>query len=98
MPQATASRCATSTWAAFPCASCPASRPERSTAMPIAMIHIAAGRSEETKRALLSNVTEAIARSLDAPVASVRVLLQEVPETHWASGGVTLAERRQPGA
>ncbi|MGO3740673.1 2-hydroxymuconate tautomerase family protein [Kerstersia sp.] len=63
--------------------------------MPIAMIHIAAGRSEEAKRALLSNVTEAIARSLDAPIASVRVLLQEVPETQWASGGVTLAERHQ---
>ncbi|WP_434726816.1 tautomerase family protein [Pseudomonas sp. Je.1.5.c] len=58
------------------------------------MLHIAAGRSEEQKHALLVNVTQAIAASLDAPLESIRVVIQEVPETHWAAGGVTLAERR----
>lgn len=62
--------------------------------MPIAMIHLAEGRSEEKKHALLVNVTQAIAQSLDVPVESVRVLLQEIPETQWAAGGKTLAERR----
>ncbi|MFR0713583.1 2-hydroxymuconate tautomerase family protein [Enterobacterales bacterium BD_CKDN230030183-1A_HGKHYDSX7] len=62
--------------------------------MPIAMLHIATGRSEEQKHALLVNVTQAIAVSLDAPLESIRVVIQEVPETHWAAGGVTLAERR----
>ena len=63
--------------------------------MPIAMIHLAEGRSEEKKHALLVNVTQAIAQSLDVPVESVRVLLQEIPETQWAAGGKTLAERRR---
>lgn len=62
--------------------------------MPIAMIHIAEGRSEELKHQLLVNVTEAIAKSLGAPVESVRVLIQEIPETQWAAGGRTLAERK----
>ena len=66
--------------------------------MPIAMIHLAEGRSEEKKQALLVNVTQAIAQSLDVPVESVRVLLQEIPETQWTAGGKTLAERRRGNA
>ncbi|NBA93650.1 2-hydroxymuconate tautomerase family protein [Pseudomonas sp. R5(2019)] len=66
--------------------------------MPIAMIHIAEGRSEEKKHALLVNVTRAIAESLDAPLESVRVLIQEIPERQWAAGGKTLAERRHSNA
>ncbi|MDN4546717.1 2-hydroxymuconate tautomerase [Pseudomonas sp. C32] len=66
--------------------------------MPIAMIHIAEGRSEELKHQLLVNVTEAIAKSLGAPVESVRVLIQEIPETQWAAGGRTLAERKRSQA
>lgn len=62
--------------------------------MPIAFIHIAEGRSEPQKRALLHKVTQAIAESLGAPIESVRVLIQEVPATQWAAGGQTLAERR----
>lgn len=62
--------------------------------MPITMIHLTQGRSEEKKHALMVNVTLAIAESLDIPVESVRVLIQEIPETQWAVGGKTLAERR----
>lgn len=63
--------------------------------MPIAMIHIAEGRSEELKHQLLVNVTDAIAKSLNAPIESVRVLIQEIPESQWAAGGKTLAERKR---
>ncbi|HDS1733276.1 2-hydroxymuconate tautomerase family protein [Pseudomonas sp. BP8] len=66
--------------------------------MPIAMIHIAEGRSEELKHQLLVNVTDAIAKSLNAPIESVRVLIQEIPETQWAAGGKTLAERKRSQA
>ncbi|WP_414155760.1 tautomerase family protein [Pseudomonas sp. BNK-43-a] len=62
--------------------------------MPIAIIHIAEGRTPEKKRALLDKVTLAIADSLEVSVESVRVLLQEIPETQWTAGGQTLAERR----
>ncbi|MCD9117157.1 2-hydroxymuconate tautomerase family protein [Pseudomonas bijieensis] len=63
--------------------------------MPIAIINIIEGRSEEKKQALLSNVSKAIADSLDAPLESVRVLIQEYPDTQWAAGGQTIAERRK---
>jgi 4-oxalocrotonate tautomerase len=66
--------------------------------MPIAIIHIAEGRPADKKRALITNVTNAIAASLDAPVASVRVLVQEHPPELWGAGGETLAERQSAAA
>ena len=61
--------------------------------MPIAHIHILEGRSDEKKAALLKNVAWAISDSLDAPLETVRVLIQEVPKTHWGIGGTSAAER-----
>ena len=43
--------------------------------MPIAILNIIEGRDLEKKRALTKAVTEAICKSLDAPVQSVRCLL-----------------------
>ena len=62
--------------------------------MPIAMIHIVEGRDMERKRRLISAVSEAIATSLDAPPASIRVVLHEVPPDLWGVGHQTIAERR----
>lgn len=62
--------------------------------MPIAMIHIAADRSNEKKQALLMSVSQAISTSLEVSIDSVRVIIQESPESQWAAGGQTLAERR----
>lgn len=62
--------------------------------MPIAMIHISVGRSDEKKHDLLMAVSQAIATSLEVSIDSVRVIIQEIPESQWAAGGQTLAERR----
>ena len=62
--------------------------------MPIAMIHIVEGRDMEKKRRLIAAVSEAIATSLDAPAASIRVLVHEVPADLWGVGHQTIAERR----
>ena len=62
--------------------------------MPIATIHIVEGRDMESKRRLIAAVSEAIATSLDAPAASIRVLVQEVPAELWGVGHQTIAERR----
>ncbi|WP_231981999.1 hypothetical protein [Pseudomonas poae] len=37
------------------------------------------------------NATHAIAESLDVLVESIRVITQEIPETQWAAGDITLA-------
>jgi len=55
--------------------------------MPIAQIYLLEGRTDEQKEILISKVTEAIAQSLDAPEASVRVVLTEVPKQHFGIGG-----------
>jgi 4-oxalocrotonate tautomerase len=60
--------------------------------MPIAVIHILEGRSPEKKAALLDSVSRAISVSLDAPLESVRVLIQEVPKSLWGIGGNSAAE------
>jgi 4-oxalocrotonate tautomerase len=57
--------------------------------MPIAQIQIIEGRSAEQIETMVSEVTQAIARSLNAPMESVRVVVEEVPKTHWGIGGKT---------
>jgi len=55
--------------------------------MPLVEITLIAGRSGEQKRAVMREVTEVIARNLEAAPASIRVILREVPGCHWAVGG-----------
>jgi 4-oxalocrotonate tautomerase len=60
--------------------------------MPIATINIIEGRSEEKKKALIINMSKAIAESLDAPLESVRVIINEVPKAHFGIGGKSAEE------
>ena len=67
--------------------------------MPFVSITLAQGRTPEVLRALIHEVTLAVERSGAAPRENVRVVLHEVPSTHFAAGDVTLAERAtQPAA
>jgi 4-oxalocrotonate tautomerase len=61
--------------------------------MPFAHIEILEGRSVEQIETMITEVTQAIHRSLGAPVESVRVLVSEVPKTHWGIGGQTAKAR-----
>ncbi|GGV29151.1 hypothetical protein GCM10010182_60240 [Actinomadura cremea] len=69
--------------------------------MPLVEVTIAEGRPAEQIRALIHELHEAAVRALHAPPANVRVIVREVPATHWSAGDVTLAERdgarRAPG-
>ena len=62
--------------------------------MPLIEVTLTEGRSPEQLRALISGLTRAAADAVDAPLQNIRVVLREVPETHWAAGYVTIAERR----
>lgn len=57
--------------------------------MPFAQIHILEGRTAEQKKAVIEKVTQALVETLDAPVANVRVWIQEVPKENWGIAGVT---------
>lgn len=61
--------------------------------MPLVEITLAQGRTPEQIRALLSEVHDAVHRAIRAPEQNIRVVVREVPATHWSAGGVTLAER-----
>ena len=61
--------------------------------MPIVEISLVEGRDAATLRRLISNVTQAVATSVDTPLENVRVIVREVARTHWAAGDVTIQER-----
>jgi len=52
------------------------------------------GRTPEQLRTLISRLTDAVESAIAAPRANIRVVIREVPPTHWAAGDVTIAERR----
>jgi 4-oxalocrotonate tautomerase len=61
--------------------------------MPLIEVTLAEGRSPEKLRALISKLTEAVVETGVAKKEAVRVILREVPKSHWAAGDETLAER-----
>jgi 4-oxalocrotonate tautomerase len=61
--------------------------------MPLIEVTLAEGRSPEKLRALISRLTEAVVETGVAKKEAVRVILREVPKSHWAAGDETLAER-----
>lgn len=65
--------------------------------MPFVDVTLVEGRTPEQLRALQHELTQAVVRAIGAPVDSIRVVLREVPPTHWAAGDVTIAERRERG-
>lgn len=63
--------------------------------MPLIEVTLVAGRSPDQLRQLITSITEAVVSSVDAPREAVRVVLREVPASHWAAGDVTIEERRR---
>lgn len=61
--------------------------------MPVVEVTLVASRSAARLRSMISAVTTAIVESIDVPRESVRVIVRELPPTHFAAGDVTIAER-----
>jgi 4-oxalocrotonate tautomerase len=62
--------------------------------MPIIQVSLVEGREPEKVTHFIHEVTRVAAETLDAPLDTIKVLVNEIPPTHWGSGGVTVAERR----
>ena len=60
--------------------------------MPLVEVTLAEGRTPEQIRSLIHELHEAVIRAVAAPPENVRVIVREVPPTHWAAGDVTIAE------
>ncbi|MDP4171817.1 MAG: 2-hydroxymuconate tautomerase [Bacillota bacterium] len=63
--------------------------------MPIIQVQMLEGRSSDVKRQLISEVTEAVSRTLGNATETIRVILQEIPEENWGIGGVPIVDRKK---
>jgi 4-oxalocrotonate tautomerase len=61
--------------------------------VPLIQVNMAAGRTDEQKRALLEAITDAVQRSIDAPLESIRVWISEFQPTEYMVAGMMLADR-----
>ena len=59
--------------------------------MPIIHVNLLEGRSKEKVAEVIENVTKTVSETLDAPVENVRVLVTEIPKTHWGKAGEPIA-------
>lgn len=60
--------------------------------MPHIDITIGVGRTEEQLRAMIHRVHEAVGETVGARPEHIRIVVNEVPRTRWATGDVTLRE------
>lgn len=68
--------------------------------MPLVHVDLMEGRSEERIAELIRAVSDAVASSLDAPIASVRVVVNELEPHQYGVGGKPwpeVAEERRRG-
>jgi len=63
--------------------------------MPLVEIHLLEGRTKEQKKALLEAVTAAVHQSIQAPLDSIRVWIQEFPSDEFMSAGILASEKKQ---
>lgn len=62
--------------------------------MPLVQITIMEGRTPEKKERLIKEVTNTVCETLEAPIESVRVLINEIPASHWGIAGESVEKRR----
>ncbi|HAA4025266.1 TPA_asm: 4-oxalocrotonate tautomerase [Listeria monocytogenes] len=56
--------------------------------MPFVTIQFLEGRTDDKKKALVSEVTEVVAKNLKAPKENIHVILEEMKKTDYGVGGV----------
>jgi 4-oxalocrotonate tautomerase len=59
----------------------------REVCMPIIQVNLMEGRSVDQKRKLVSEITDAVVKSLDVPPDAVRVILQDMSKENYAIAG-----------
>jgi 4-oxalocrotonate tautomerase len=62
--------------------------------VPLINVNMAAGRTDDQKRALMAAITQAAQDTLGAPLASIRVWITEFETTEFMAAGETMADRR----
>jgi len=60
--------------------------------LPIVLLHILEGRPEQKVKEVIDGVTEVISEKLEVKKEQVRVLVVEIPKTHWGIGGTPVSD------
>lgn len=60
--------------------------------MPLIHVEILEGRPPEKIKKMIEKVTDAVEEALEAPRPSIRVIVTEIPKSHWAVGGVPMSD------
>jgi 4-oxalocrotonate tautomerase len=67
--------------------------------MPLIQVSLVKGRDDATIKQFVKDIARTAHESLGAPMATIRVIINEVPATHWGVGDETRdeidAKRRQ---
>lgn len=61
--------------------------------MPEVQVYMAAGRSDEQKKQLMLDISNAVVKNTGAALDAVTVQIVEAPLTHKMKAGITFAER-----
>ena len=61
--------------------------------MPIINVNIMEGRSKEKIERVIADITETITNTLEVPRETVRVIVTEVPKSHWGIAGESVEKR-----
>ncbi len=61
--------------------------------MPIIQVHMLEGRSQELKKKLVANMTEAVVKSLEVKPEDVRIILMDMTKSNYAVAGVLRSEK-----
>ena len=62
--------------------------------MPLIQIHLAKGRTEEQKKELMTGITDLTEKVIGEPRDSIRVWINEFPDTDYMAAGELLKEKR----
>ena len=65
--------------------------------MPTIRVELFEGRTNEQKRALAMELTQACVRAIGSSPDSVDVLFFDVPKSDWASGGTLWSDKTSGG-
>lgn len=63
--------------------------------MPFIQVNILKGRSPEKKERLIREMTDLVSEVLDAPVQSIRVMINELEPEHWGIAGESVKKRNE---
>ena len=61
--------------------------------MPTIQVDMLEGKSQEQKRAMVKNVTDAVVESIGCKPEKVKIIIREMKKEHLANGGILESDK-----